>query len=278
MSRRRNRSGRLLELERFLPYRLNVVAESVSRALSRLYAERYGIGVPEWRVMATLGEYERMTAKQVGAHSRMHKTKVSWAVTALEFKGLIEREPNEEDMREAFLALTGRGQRVYQDLAPRALAFERALDKTLGSGKRTHLDAILLTPGGARAGTGRRSRSRRPVMKLYTYFRSSAAYRVRIALNLKGIEAEHVPIHLTQDGGQQRMPAYLAKNPQALVPALELDDGTVLTQSVAIVEYLDQIKPEPRLIPADPMAAARGAGGRSRPSPATSIRSTTCEC
>jgi DNA-binding MarR family transcriptional regulator len=120
-----------------------VVAESVSRALSRLYAERYGIGVPEWRIMATLGEYERMTAKEVGAHSRMHKTKVSRAVTALEDKGLIEREPNEEDMREAFLALTGRGLRVYQDLAPRALAFERALDKTLGNGERAHLDAIL---------------------------------------------------------------------------------------------------------------------------------------
>ena len=133
----------LLELERFLPYRLNVVAESVSRALSRLYAERYGIGVPEWRVMATLGEYERMTAKQVGTHSRMHKTKVSRAVAALEDKGLIEREPNEEDMREAFVALTGRGLRVYQDLAPRALAFERALDKTLGAGERARLDAIL---------------------------------------------------------------------------------------------------------------------------------------
>jgi len=119
------------------------VAESVSRALSRLYAERYGIGVPEWRVIATLGEYQRMTAKEVGAHSRMHKTKVSRAVAALEEKGLIEREPNEDDMREAFLALTGRGLRVYQDLAPRALAFERALDKSLGNGARAHLDAIL---------------------------------------------------------------------------------------------------------------------------------------
>jgi DNA-binding MarR family transcriptional regulator len=133
----------LLELERFLPYRLNVVAETVSRALSRLYAERYGLGVPEWRVLATLGEYERMTAKQVGTHSRMHKTKVSRAVAALEEKSMIAREPNEDDMREAFLALTGRGSRVYQDLAPRALAFERALDKSLGDGERAHLDAIL---------------------------------------------------------------------------------------------------------------------------------------
>jgi len=132
-----------LELERFLPYRLNVVAESVSRALSRHYAERYGIGVPEWRVIATLGEHGRMTAKQVGAHSRMHKTKVSRAVAALEEKGLIRREPNEEDMREAFLALTGRGLHVYRDLVPRALAFERALDKSLGNSERAHLDAIL---------------------------------------------------------------------------------------------------------------------------------------
>jgi DNA-binding MarR family transcriptional regulator len=132
-----------LELERFLPYRLNVVAESVSRALSRLYAERYGIGVPEWRVIATLGQYDRMTAKDVGVHSRMHKTKVSRAVASLEEKGLASREPNENDMREAFLTLTGRGRRVYQDLVPRALAFERALDATLGAREREHLDGLL---------------------------------------------------------------------------------------------------------------------------------------
>ncbi|MGH6930771.1 MAG: MarR family winged helix-turn-helix transcriptional regulator [Dongiaceae bacterium] len=130
-------------MERFLPYRLNVVAESVSRALSRLYAERYGIGIPEWRVIATLGQYERMTAKDVGVHSRMHKTKVSRAVAALEEKGLASREPNEDDMREAFLTLTGRGWRIYQDLAPRALAFERALDAALGAREREHLDGLL---------------------------------------------------------------------------------------------------------------------------------------
>jgi DNA-binding MarR family transcriptional regulator len=133
----------LLDLERFLPYRLNVVAEGVSRALSRLYAERYGIGIPEWRVIATLGQYDRMTAKEVGAHSRMHKTKVSRAVATLEAKGLASREPNEDDMREAFLTLTGRGRRVYQDLVPHALAFERALDAALGARDREHLDSLL---------------------------------------------------------------------------------------------------------------------------------------
>ncbi len=94
-------------------------------------------------------------------------------------------------------------------------------------------------------------------MKLYTYFRSSAAYRVRIALNLKGLAADQVPVHLLKDGGQQTGPAYRDRNPQGLVPALELDDGTVLTQSLAIIEYLDAVKPEPRLVPADPVLAAR---------------------
>ena len=68
-----------IELEHFLPYRLNVVAEAVSRALARLYEKRHGISIAEWRVIATLGQYERMTAKDIGAHSRMHKTKVSRA-------------------------------------------------------------------------------------------------------------------------------------------------------------------------------------------------------
>ena len=94
-------------------------------------------------------------------------------------------------------------------------------------------------------------------MKLYGYFRSSVAYRVRIALNLKGIEVEQVPVHLLKDGGQQHKAGYLARNPQAIVPALELDDGAVLTQSLAIIEYLDTIRPVPRLIPADPTQAAK---------------------
>ena len=94
-------------------------------------------------------------------------------------------------------------------------------------------------------------------MKLYGYFRSSAAYRVRIALELKGIAVEHAPLHLLRRGGEHLSPAYLAKNPQGLVPALELDDGTVLTQSLAIIEYLEAIQPEPRLVPADPILAVR---------------------
>ena len=96
-------------------------------------------------------------------------------------------------------------------------------------------------------------------MKLYDYFRSSAAYRVRIALNLKGIVPdERTFVHLRM--GNQRAQDYLALNPQGLVPALALDDGEVLTQSLAIIEYLDEAHPEPPLLPVAPPARARVRG------------------
>lgn len=94
-------------------------------------------------------------------------------------------------------------------------------------------------------------------MKLYSYFRSSAAYRVRIALNLKGLPYEMVPIHLTKDGGRQHTPEFMAINPQQRVPALQLSNGEVLTQSLAIIEYLDDINPEPPLLPADALERAK---------------------
>ena len=92
-------------------------------------------------------------------------------------------------------------------------------------------------------------------MKLHGYFRSSASYRVRIALNLKGLSTEHLPHHLRK--GEQCAPAYLAINPQGLVPTLEDDVGTVLTQSLAIIEWLDETHPTPPLLPKDPLRRAK---------------------
>jgi len=91
-------------------------------------------------------------------------------------------------------------------------------------------------------------------MKLYTYFRSSAAFRVRIALNLKGLAYEPSFVHLAR--GEHRGPDYGAVNPQALVPTLE-DDGKRITQSLAIIEYLDETRPKPPLLPSDPLGRAR---------------------
>jgi maleylacetoacetate isomerase len=93
-------------------------------------------------------------------------------------------------------------------------------------------------------------------VKLYSYFRSSAAYRTRIALNLKGLSYETVSVHLTRGGGQQHGAEYRAVNPQRRVPALTVDGGDVLIQSLAIIEYLDETHPVPPLLPADPVARA----------------------
>jgi len=94
-------------------------------------------------------------------------------------------------------------------------------------------------------------------VKLYSYFRSSAAYRVRIALNLKGLPYDSVAIHLTKEGGKQFSPDYKAINPQARVPALDLGNGEILTQSLAIIDYLDETHPHPPLLPADAIARAK---------------------
>ncbi|HEX9361313.1 MAG TPA: maleylacetoacetate isomerase [Bradyrhizobium sp.] len=92
-------------------------------------------------------------------------------------------------------------------------------------------------------------------MKLHGYFRSSAAYRVRIALNLKGLSAHHLPHHLRK--GEQRDPAYLAINPQGLVPTLQDDAGAIITQSLAIIEWLEETHPEPPLLPKDRLRRAK---------------------
>lgn len=97
-------------------------------------------------------------------------------------------------------------------------------------------------------------------MQLYSYFRSSASFRVRIAMNLKGLPYDYEPIHLLRQGGEQCLPAFRARNPDALVPVLvddTQDPPATLTQSLAIIEYLDEIHPEPPLLPRDALGRAR---------------------
>lgn len=94
-------------------------------------------------------------------------------------------------------------------------------------------------------------------MKLYTYFRSSASHRVRIALHLKNVAFEPHFVHLTRGGGEHRSAAYKAINPQGRVPAIGLDEGGTLIQSPAILEWLEETYPEPPLLPADPLRRAR---------------------
>jgi DNA-binding MarR family transcriptional regulator len=136
-------SDAALKLEEFLPYRLNVCANLVSHALSRIYAERYNIGVPEWRVLVTLGQHGVMTGKAVGAHSHMHKTKVSRAVALLEERKLVARRANHADMREAFLSLTPAGRAIYEEIAPIALAFAERFTDGIDPADRAAFDRVL---------------------------------------------------------------------------------------------------------------------------------------
>lgn len=132
-----------LELEAFLPYQLAVLADTMSQSLSRLYSDRYGLGVPEWRVLANLGQRGTMTATEIGTHAQMHKTKVSRAVSGLATRGYVLRERNSADQREALLQLTDEGRRVYDELVPSARAFNKALESMLTDDEKALLRSML---------------------------------------------------------------------------------------------------------------------------------------
>jgi maleylpyruvate isomerase len=112
---------------------------------------------------------------------------------------------------------------------------------------------MILTQGGV----GMSARQGGQPVKLYSFFRSSASYRVRIALNLKSVAYEIIPIHLRKDGGRHRSDEFRAINPQMRVPALKLQSGETLVQSVAIIGYLNEIYPQPPFLPADPIEKAQ---------------------
>jgi DNA-binding MarR family transcriptional regulator len=120
------------ELDGFLPYRLNRAAEAVSLSFSRIYKLRYDMTRPEWRTLAALGAVGRMTATEIGAHSSMHKTKVSRAISALEERRWIKRTEAEKDRRVEHIELTPHGSKAYDDLAEHARAYQSQLVAILG--------------------------------------------------------------------------------------------------------------------------------------------------
>jgi len=132
-----------LKLEKFLPYRLVRAAEAVSLDFSRIYKEKHGLSRPEWRVLATLAQFGRATATDIGAHSAMHKTKVSRAVFELERRRWLAREADEKDRRVEWLELTQAGRNVFTTLAAPAKDYEQKLFAMLGKGSAKHLLAAL---------------------------------------------------------------------------------------------------------------------------------------
>ena len=131
-----------LELEKFLPYRLSVLAQVVSEALHDLYAGPFGLAVTEWRVMAALGRFAPLTASEVGQRIVMDKVAVSRAVARLLKRGLVERTADRADRRRAPLKLSARGRGVHARIVPLALEYEARLYTALNEQERRQFDAL----------------------------------------------------------------------------------------------------------------------------------------
>jgi DNA-binding MarR family transcriptional regulator len=132
-----------LKLEAFLPYRLARAAEAVSLDFSRIYKEKDSLSRPEWRVLATLAQFGRTTATEIGTHSSMHKTKVSRAVFVLDQRRWLLRKTDENDRRVEWLELTQTGKAKFAGLAVLARDYEARLLEALGKERTTHLLASL---------------------------------------------------------------------------------------------------------------------------------------
>jgi DNA-binding MarR family transcriptional regulator len=132
------------DLQEFLPYLLNQAAEAASQGFQDIYRDSYAITRTQWRVMANLGKFGAMTARDICRISHVEKTKVSRAVAHLEQVGMLARSPSQQDRRAEILSLTEKGQLAFADLGQRALDFDRALRKELGAKATKDLNRILL--------------------------------------------------------------------------------------------------------------------------------------
>jgi DNA-binding MarR family transcriptional regulator len=133
----------VLVLEDFLPYRLTILANMLSQGFARLYSDRFGISIPQWRVIAMLGQHGTLTAREIGERNHMHKTMVSRAVTELEQHGLLSRVANQADKRAVFLSLTDMGRRIYTDIVPLARDIADRLTADLSAADRAAFDRIV---------------------------------------------------------------------------------------------------------------------------------------
>ncbi len=139
----RSKSIATLDLERFLPYRLSVLSNTVSEALAALYGERFNLSVTQWRVIAVLGRYPDLSAVEVAERTRMDKVAVSRAVAELIDSGRLDRQMDRLDRRRSVLNLSVEGRRVYEEIAPLALACEARLLSALSAKERDALEGIL---------------------------------------------------------------------------------------------------------------------------------------
>lgn len=140
-------STKRLQLDRFIPYRLSVLTNQVSSAIARHYSERFGLTIPEWRIMAVLGETPGLSARDVAARTAMDKVQVSRAVASLIEGGRVERTPDDDDGRVGHLELTRAGRAVYDQIVPLALRLEEQFLSTLSQTERKLFDRLLVKLG-----------------------------------------------------------------------------------------------------------------------------------
>ncbi|MCG6871081.1 MAG: MarR family winged helix-turn-helix transcriptional regulator [Gammaproteobacteria bacterium] len=134
-----------LELPEFLPFRLSVLANRISRSLAAVYRDRFDLRIPEWRVMAVLGQYPDISAEEVARHTCMDKVKVSRAVAGLMAHGRVLRQPDPQDRRRGRLRLSAAGRRVHAQIVPLALGFQAEILADLPAAERRSLEAALAT-------------------------------------------------------------------------------------------------------------------------------------
>lgn len=135
--------GATLLLERFLPYRLSVLSNTVSKAIARLYADRFGITIPEWRVMAVLGRFGPSSAAEICKATAMDKVQVSRALQRLTEDSLVSRRTDKTDRRRSVVAMTTKGRGVYDEIVPLALSREEILLEGLSTDEKQQLDLLL---------------------------------------------------------------------------------------------------------------------------------------
>jgi DNA-binding MarR family transcriptional regulator len=140
-------NSKRLHLDRFIPYRLSVLTNQVSSAIARHYSQRFGLTIPEWRIMAVLGETPGLSAREVAARTAMDKVQVSRAVASLIEARRVERTPDDDDGRIGHLQLTRAGRIVYGQIAPLALQLEEQFLSTLSQTERNQFDRLLAKLG-----------------------------------------------------------------------------------------------------------------------------------
>jgi len=138
----------LLDLEQFLPYRLSVLSNRVSGNIAKLYGDRYGLAIPEWRVMAVLGRFPGLSAGEVANRTAMDKVAVSRAVARLLERGFIKRETHGDDRRRSVLALSAAGFEVYETIAPLVIEITRKLMSVLSEDEEQMLEKLILRLAG----------------------------------------------------------------------------------------------------------------------------------